>query len=71
VITFVIFASGLKYVGLQTSTLGWVLLATIPLAAVAFTVMGRRVTRTADAPPEELGAGRFDMSEPVLVRNTS
>ena len=32
-ITFVIFASGLKYVGLDTTTLGWVLFATLLLAA--------------------------------------
>jgi uncharacterized membrane protein YfcA len=33
VIAFVIFASGLKYVGLDTTTLGWVLFATLLLAA--------------------------------------
>lgn len=33
-ITFVIFASGLKYVGLGTTTLGWVLCATLLLGAV-------------------------------------
>ena len=33
-ITFVIFASGLKYVGLGTTTLGWVLCATLLAGAV-------------------------------------
>jgi uncharacterized membrane protein YfcA len=36
VITFVIFASGLKYVGLGTTTLGWVLAGTAALAAAVF-----------------------------------
>jgi uncharacterized protein len=36
VITFVIFASGLKYIGLDTETLGWVLVATLLAAAVAW-----------------------------------
>lgn len=35
-ITFVIFASGLKYAGLGTTTLGWVLLATLLAAAVVW-----------------------------------
>lgn len=38
VITFVIFASGLKYVGLDTTTLGWVLAGTLVLAAAVFGV---------------------------------
>ena len=35
VITFVIFASGLKYVGVATMTLGWILVAAIGVAVVA------------------------------------
>jgi uncharacterized membrane protein YfcA len=35
-ITFVIFASGLKYVGLSTTTLGWVLCATLLAVAVVW-----------------------------------
>jgi len=35
-ITFVIFASGLKYIGLGTTTLGWVLVATLLGAAVFY-----------------------------------
>jgi uncharacterized membrane protein YfcA len=37
-IAFVIFASGLKYVGLATMTLGWVLCATLAGAAVVWAV---------------------------------
>jgi hypothetical protein len=36
VITFVIFASGLKYVGVGTTALGWVLCAVLLAAAVAW-----------------------------------
>ncbi len=36
VITFVIFASGLKYAGLGTTALGWVLCATLLIAAVTW-----------------------------------
>jgi uncharacterized membrane protein YfcA len=38
IITFVIFASGLKYIGVSTTTLGWVLCVTAFLVAVTWTV---------------------------------
>ena len=38
IITFVIFGSGLKYVGVSTTTLGWVLCAAALLVAVSWTV---------------------------------
>jgi uncharacterized membrane protein YfcA len=38
VITFVIFASGLKYIGVGTTTLGWILCGILLLAAVAWIV---------------------------------
>jgi uncharacterized membrane protein YfcA len=40
-IAFAIFASGLKYVGLGTTTLGWVLCGTLLTAGVAFLVQAR------------------------------
>ena len=40
-IAFVIFASGLKYVGLQTTALGWVLCATLLAIAVLWLVFAR------------------------------
>jgi uncharacterized membrane protein YfcA len=40
-ITFVIFASGLKYVGLSTEALGWVLCATLLVVAVAWAAYKR------------------------------
>jgi uncharacterized membrane protein YfcA len=40
-ITFVIFASGLKYVGLGTAALGWVLCATLLVTAIAWLAVSR------------------------------
>jgi uncharacterized membrane protein YfcA len=40
-IAFVIFASGLKYVGLQTTALGWTLCATLLFVAVTWLVFAR------------------------------
>jgi uncharacterized membrane protein YfcA len=40
-IAFVIFASGLKYVGLQTTALGWTLCATLLAAALVWLVLAR------------------------------
>jgi uncharacterized protein len=42
VITFVIFASGLKYVGVQTTVLGWILCSVLLLAASAWLITLRR-----------------------------
>ena len=41
VITFVVFASGLKYVGVNATTLGWILVSTLLLAFVAWMVVKR------------------------------
>ena len=51
VITFVIFASGLKYVGVGTTVLGWVLCAVLLAVAVAWLVTARPWQ---DAPPPPL-----------------
>jgi uncharacterized protein len=53
VITFVIFASGLKYVGLQTTALGWVLCATLLAGAVAWLWL-KRPWEVTMAPPSAL-----------------
>jgi uncharacterized membrane protein YfcA len=49
-IAFVIFASGLKYVGVGTTTLGWILCATLLGAGVAWLVVARPWTTVAGAP---------------------
>ena len=49
VIAFVIFASGLKYVGLSTTALGWALCGVLLAAAIAWMVLAR---------PWRRGAGR-------------
>jgi uncharacterized membrane protein YfcA len=54
-ITFVIFASGLKYVGLGTTALGWVLCATLLVIAIAWTSISRpwEPARSSAFPPSE------------------
>jgi uncharacterized membrane protein YfcA len=54
VITFVVAASGLKYVGVGTTTLGWILCATLFVAGCAWLVQNRvrrKTTGLEDAPP--------------------
>jgi hypothetical protein len=52
VITFVIFASGLKYIGLDTTALGWALCATLALIATAYLILAKpwRTAEVADLP---------------------
>ncbi len=56
-ITFVIFASGLKYVGVETTALGWILCVTLLGVGVAWLAVKRPWTRR--PPPSE---------EPALLR---
>jgi uncharacterized protein len=56
-IAFVIFASGLKYVGLGTTALGWTLCAVLLLAGTAWLVYARPWRRTA-AVATESSSGR-------------
>jgi uncharacterized membrane protein YfcA len=76
VITFVIAASGLKYVGLGTTTLGWVLCAILLAAAITWYAFGRegrvfaRVEAAAPlpadpAPAEPLSSDQGDAVRPV------
>ncbi|MBO0837952.1 MAG: sulfite exporter TauE/SafE family protein, partial [Actinobacteria bacterium] len=61
VIAFVIFASGLKYVGVGTTVLGWTLAAVIAAAAalwVVATVKRRRTPAPAPAPGQDEVANR-------------
>ena len=46
-ITFVIFASGLKYVGVGTTALGWILCGTLLAAAAVWLVYTRPFNRMA------------------------
>jgi hypothetical protein len=61
-ITFVIFASGLKYVGLNTTALGWALCATLLLAAAGWLVV--------DRPWRQQPADPAALSEPVATQNS-
>jgi hypothetical protein len=56
VITFVIFASGLKYVGVGTTTLGWILVLTLLAAFVAWLV----IKRPWETPPRLTGLEAAD-----------
>jgi uncharacterized membrane protein YfcA len=53
-IAFVIFASGLKYVGLNTTALGWVLCATLFAAGAAWLTLARPWQRTVEEEPAGL-----------------
>jgi uncharacterized protein len=50
VIAFVIFASGLKYIGVATTTLGWILCGTLLLCGLAWVAVARPWTNWATAP---------------------
>jgi hypothetical protein len=67
VITFVIAASGLKYVGVGTTTLGWLLCAILVVAATTWLLYGRPRQRAGSL--EEvpfIGADR-EQAEPATV----
>jgi hypothetical protein len=55
VITFVIFASGLKYAGVDTTTLGWVLVATLLAGFVGWLFVKRPWEPAASPPPPDDG----------------
>jgi uncharacterized membrane protein YfcA len=67
-IAFVIFASGLKYVGLQTTALGWALCATLLLAASAWLAIAKPWRRTEPAAVSEPVPEALDEARPVLSR---
>jgi uncharacterized membrane protein YfcA len=69
-IAFVIYASGLKYIGLATTTLGWVLCATLLLIAVLWLVFARPwQLQKPSAPPAEVSAHHPQSERPVGVRD--
>jgi uncharacterized membrane protein YfcA len=53
VITFVIFASGLKYVGVDTTALGWTLVSVLAAAFVIWLVLARPWEKIKDSNDEE------------------
>ena len=57
VITFVIFASGLKYVGVGTTALGWILCAVLAAAATLWLAIARPWERTGPTPAVGDGDG--------------
>jgi uncharacterized membrane protein YfcA len=67
VITFVIFASGLKYVGVSTTTLGWVLCAAALLVAVVWTARTRPWRNQIKPSTVEVVAGGASSQDPALA----
>jgi hypothetical protein len=65
-IAFVIFASGLKYVGVQTTALGWILCATLLAAAVTWLVVARPWTSTPAALEKQAA---LQSEEPELIHD--
>ena len=61
-ITFVIFASGLKYVGLGTTTLGWVLCATLLAVGVIGLLYVRPWQNGAPLDPDAVSGDELDHS---------
>ena len=69
-IAFVIFASGLKYIGLATTTLGWVLCATLLLIAVVWLVFARPwQLQKQSVPSVDVSAHHQQGEQPVGVRD--
>jgi hypothetical protein len=59
-ITFVILASGLKYVGVGTTALGWILCTILLGAAVTYIVLAKPWTAKVEAP---VGSGQVDTQD--------
>ncbi len=78
VITFVIAASGLKYVGIDTTTLGWLLCGMLLAAAATWLVVTRPWSKLQEEPSDDVARqstgeasaahGPVLDSEPALVR---
>ncbi len=66
VIAFAIFASGLKYVGVAATTLGWVLCATLLAGGIAWLWVARPWATPAPVEPER-NPGMTDVPEPDRV----
>jgi hypothetical protein len=69
VIAFVIFASGLKYVGVETTALGWILCATLLACGGLWVVRARPGSSRETAPsPSPVPEDSAPVVEPTGVR---
>jgi uncharacterized membrane protein YfcA len=68
VITFVIAASGLKYVGIETTALGWILCAALFALGAAWLAVKRPWQRATPPTDEDVPAAPPAASEPALLR---
>jgi uncharacterized membrane protein YfcA len=67
VIAFVIFASGLKYVGVATTALGWILCATLLAAAVVWLWLARPWTKPGSTGPAGEPDALLALSEDAIL----
>ena len=67
IITFVIFASGLKYVGVSTKALGWILCATALLVATVWTRATRPWSKEVVPSPPEVTTGDLQPLDPAIA----
>jgi hypothetical protein len=68
IITFVIFASGLKYIGVSTTALGWILCVTALLVAVVWTARTRPWRNGVKPPTVEVATDGVSPIEPAVAR---
>jgi len=67
VITFVIFASGLKYVGLGTTALGWTLCAVLLLGALGWLAVSQPWQRPLELGDAAAAGGGGEQRQPIEV----
>ncbi len=67
VITFVVFASGLKYVGVGTTALGWVLCAVLIGGGATWAVLARPWASRSGADPSPIGPDAGGRASPALA----
>src|SRR6202035_3832450 len=67
VITFVIAASGLKYVGIETTALGWILCAMLLIVGASWFAIKRPWQKT-DATGQSIASKAHPLDEPALLR---
>ena len=68
IITFVIFASGLKYVGVSTTALGWILCVTVLLVATLWAVGPDRGTARSSRAPKAPPTTAYGLSTPQRLQ---
>ena len=71
IITFVIFASGLKYVGVSTTALGWILCVTALVVATVWTAHARPWRNKVEPSPPEVATGELQLDPAIAPADES